>query len=56
MLEDWDRHYVAISILLVCESLDLCTPQIADFLISAANSDEIAISELFDGCLRAEKG
>ena len=54
-LEDWDRHYVAIAILLMCVSLDLCTPQIANFLISAANSDEVPISELFDGCLRAEK-
>jgi hypothetical protein len=53
-LDEWDRPYFAIAILLLSVSLGKCDPQTAQFLISSASSDEVALSELFGQCQKAQ--
>jgi len=53
-LDEWDRPYFSVAILLLSVFLDKYDPQTAHFLIAAANSNEVALSELFGQCLRAQ--
>ncbi len=52
--DDWDRPYLAVAILLLSVSLSLCDQEMAQFLITAADSDEMAVSELFGQCLKSQ--
>jgi hypothetical protein len=54
-LDEWDRPYFAVAILLLAVALERCTPELTKFLIAAADSSELPLSELFDQCLRAER-
>lgn len=54
-LDEWDRPYLAVATLLLSVSLDICDSQTAQYLIAAANSDVIAVSQLCDDCQRAQK-
>ncbi len=53
-LDEWDRPYFAVAILLLSVFLDKYEPQTAHFLIAAANSNDVALSELFGQCQKAQ--
>ena len=53
-LDEWDRPYFAVAILLLSVSLGKCTSQMTEFLITVAHSDEQELSALFNQCQKAE--
>jgi hypothetical protein len=53
-LDDWNRPYFAVAILLLSVSLDECSQPMAEFLIAAAHSGELKPSELFGQCQKAQ--
>lgn len=54
-LDERDDPYFAVAILLLSVWLDICDSQTAQYLIAAANSDVIAVSQLCDDCQRVQK-
>lgn len=53
-LDDWDRPYFAVAILLLAASLGKCNSETNHFLIGAARSNELSLSELFDQCQKGQ--
>ncbi|MEI8380032.1 MAG: hypothetical protein WCJ09_07890 [Planctomycetota bacterium] len=54
-LDEWNRPYFAVAVLLLSVLLNKCDPQITRDLIAAANFEVIAFSQLFDDCLLSQK-